>query len=275
MQRALTLRLSGRAVSDGKVAVTDLARIVERLEQAIGHLTRGGTEGVARKPRFVLTRIGQGSCVTELELDGPASDALEGFHVEPLEQLVSGASEPDGLLPGDAAETIAALRMDLPRGIDWIELSCASLTATARIERRHATGAARSLKEHRAFAGRLMEVDFNSSKATLHVQPMTKRSMGGSMSNKHDVVPLTFLDDLADDMQRCARQYVMVNGDASLSVGGAVRSVAISSIWTVRDDRHVLWGPKRFSWPKPDELIVDPNIEEFIREIYEARRDSS
>ena len=121
MQRALTLRLSGRAVSDGKVAVTDLARIVERLEQAIGHLTRGGTEGVARKPRFVLTRIGQGSCVTELELDGPASDALEGFHVEPLEQLVSGASEPDGLLPGDAAETIAALRMDLPRGIDWIE----------------------------------------------------------------------------------------------------------------------------------------------------------
>jgi len=85
---------------------------------------------------------------------------------------------------------------------------------------------------------------------------------------------IRFDDRFADEMQRFARQIVRLRGDAELNAWSGIAAVDVLQVELRRDDRPVLWAPKRFKWPSPDEVIKDPDLDEFLRLTREARQDA-
>ncbi len=262
METRLSVRIVGPGVRPGKIALRDLQRIVHPLEQAIQALLPAPSAGTGR---LLLSGLGKGSAVAELELDIELQPRLPTLESDPIRQLIAGIEDPEQPLPPEADHHIARMASHLPAGVDRVELTLHGTEARAQIPRRDPAPAP-STTETRTISGRLISVNFGSRRAHLEV-PSTNRR------RKHrKLVQLRFADELATDMQQCARQLVTATGKATVSAGG-VQSLEVEKIWVEYDDRRKLWPAKRFRWPSPDELLDNFDVQDFLENIHGVDED--
>ncbi len=267
MERRLSIRMAGPEVPEGKFALRDLQRIVHPLEQAVRALLPaskpdGVQKGRPRKPqvRFLLSAIESGSAVASGEIDMDLEPTLENFGVEPLVQLVEGLDGTSARLPENSRRHLDRIAQNLPDGVDYVELVVPAEEKSARIYRRRPPDQPTGRAEKAAtLSGRLMSIDFRNGFARLEVQAERRQKAAAQM------VLLRFPDELANDVQRCARQQVSVHGIAMLDAGGAIESLNVQRIHVTLDDRRGLWAPKRLRWPTPDERLDNVDMQEFLR----------
>ncbi len=278
VETQLTVRIVGPGVPPGKIALKDLQRIVHPLEQAVQELLRAtehptGDAGRAKRPkaRFLLSGLGQGSAIADLELDmeiDPEQNLL-GLDSDPIRDLITGIQDSEHskyLLPPSASQQIKRMAERLPPGVDLIELSLAGAEERAQIQRRDPT-APLEISERRTISGRLIAVDFGAGRARLQLQA------GKQQRKKLKVAQLRFADELATDMQQCIRQLVVAQGEATVSAAGGIQSLAVERIWAEHDDRRGLWPAKRFRWPAPEELLDNVDVEDFLENIHGVDED--
>lgn len=262
MEKSFTVRVEGPRVQKGKIAVDDLLGILEPLQAAVRAMLPASN--AAEQANLLVSNIGAGSTTAEVELDLVKSVELPGFERNPIAELIDAVSDPAIELPPRARNALDRVAKNLPGGIDVVEICCSSLEKSTRITRAVPLLEEPLREEYRAVEGRLAEVDFHTGVARLQVQPATK--------DGQSAVKFEFDDSFADELQRFARQIVRVHGIAQLDAKGAVRALTAVQVEHIRDDRRGMWAPKRFKWPSDDEVIHDPNIEEFLRETREARQ---
>ena len=267
MERRLSIRMAGPEVPEGKFALRDLQRIVHPLEQAVRALLPaskpdGTQKGRPRKPqvRFLLSAIESGSAVASGEIDMDMEPTLENFGIEPLILLVDGLDGTSAQLPENSRRHLDRIAQNLPAGVDYVELTVPAEEKSARIYRRRQPNQPTGRAEKAAtLLGRLMSIDFRNGFARLEVQAERQQKAAAQM------VLLRFPDELANDLQRCARQQVSVHGVAMLDAGGAIESLNVQRIHSTLDDRQGLWAPKRLRWPTPDERLNNVDMQEFLR----------
>lgn len=266
MERRLSIRMAGPNVPDGKFALRDLQRIVHPLEQALRALLpaskpAGAKAGRPRKPevRFLLSAIESGSAIASGEIDTDLEPTLENFEVEPLVLLVEGLDGTSDQLPENSRRHLDRIAQNLPVGVDYVELTVPVKEKSARIYRRQSNQPAGRAEKLATLSGRLMSIDFRNGFARLEVQAERQRKAAAQM------VLLRFPDELANDLQRCARQQVSVHGVAVLGAGGEIESLDVQRIHVTLDDRRGLWAPKRLRWPTADERLDNVDMQEFLR----------
>lgn len=266
MERRLSIRMAGPNVPDGKFALRDLQRIVHPLEQALRALLpaskpAGAKAGRPRKPevRFLLSAIESGSAIASGEIDTDLEPTLENFEVEPLVLLVEGLDGTSDQLPENSRRHLDRIAQNLPVGVDYVELTVPVEEKSARIYRRQSNQPAGRAEKLATLSGRLMSIDFRNGFARLEVQAERQRKAAAQM------VLLRFPDELANDLQRCARQQVSVHGVAVLGAGGEIESLDVQRIHVTLDDRRGLWAPKRLRWPTADERLDNVDMQEFLR----------
>lgn len=262
MEKRFAIRMEGPGVRSGKIAVDDLHAILEPLQAAVRAMLPPG-EG-AERVNLLVSNLGAGSATAELELDSAESPELPGFARDPIAELIEAASDPAVTLPLRARAALNRVSENLPYGVERVELYCSALEKSTTITRAEPAPQTPLREEYRAVEGRLVEIDFEAGAARLQVQPAAQ--------DGQSTVPFEFDDGFGDELQRFARQIVRVHGVAQLDERGAIAALKAIQLEHVRDDRRALWAPKRFKWPADDELIQDPNIEEFLRETREARQ---
>ena len=277
METRLSVRIVGPGVRPGKIALRDLQRIVHPLEQAIQALlpapaVANGTGDRERNPeaRLLLSKISEGSTMVELDLETDAQQTMPGLELDPIRELINGIQRFSHSVPPEAYRTIEHLASRLPPGIDMIELSCPDLGQTslkAQVFRDDAIFQAAVSVEMRTISGRLMEVDFASGKARLQIPP------AGGQQRQGEFIQIRFDDELAADMQRCARQLVSARGEAAVVESGYVRELNLQSIRVEQDDRHALWPAKLYRWPTPDELLDNVDVQDFLENIHGVDKD--
>lgn len=261
MEKRFTIRIKGPRVQQGKIAVDDLHAILDPLQAALRAMLPSG--GGAERVDLLVSNLGAGSATAELELDSAETPALPGFARDPIAELIDAASDPAVALPLRARAALGRVSKNLPDGVESVELYCSALEKSTTITRA-APPQTRLREEYRAIEGRLVEIDFEAGAARLHVQPTAQ--------DGQSAVRFEFDDGFGDELQRFARQIVRVHGVAQLDERGAIAALKAIQLEHVRDDRRAMWAPKRFKWPADDEVIDDPNIEEFLRETREARQ---
>ncbi len=276
MERQLTVRISGPGVLTGKIALKDLQRIVHPLEQAVCALLPASRppaseSGRRRKPavRFLLSGIAAGSAVADLELEADLEPALGNFDLDPLGRLVEGAGEEGGGgLPDAARGHLERMAQHLPLGVECVELALLGAGPSARIYRRDPAKQVDSTQAVLTLSGRLVAADFRKGTAQLETQSSRSRKARARR------IRLEFPDELANDMQRCARQQVLVRGAAVIDAAGVVKSLKVQWIQAEIDDRRLLWAAKRFHWPAPDQRIDNVDMNEFLRTSRDDEGDS-
>ena len=256
MERRFTIRIEGPRVRSGKIAVDDLHAILDPLQAAVRAMLPSG--GDAERVNLLVSGISAGSATAELELDSAESPELPGFERDPIAELIDAASDPAVALPLGARDALAQVSRNLPGGVESVELYCSALERSTTITRTEPLPKQPLREEYRAIEGRLVEINFQAGAARLQVQPTAE---GGQSA-----VRFEFDDSFGDELQRFARQIVRVHGIAQLDDRGSVAALKAIQLEQVRDDRHGMWAPKRFKWPSDDEVIHDPDIEEFLRE---------
>lgn len=266
MERRLSIRMAGPNVPDGKFALRDLQRIVHPLEQAVRALLPaskpvGSQKGRPRKPnvRFLLSAIESGSAIASGEIDTDLEPTLENFEVEPLVLLVDGLGGTNAPLPENSRRHLDRIAQNLPAGVEYVELTVPAEKKSARIYRRQPDQPTGRAEKVATLSGRLMSINFRKGFARLEVQAERQRKAAAQM------VLLRFPDELANDMQRCARQQVSVHGVAMLDANGEIESLDIQRIHVALDDRRGLWAPKRLRWPTADERLDNVDMQEFLR----------
>ncbi|MXX81637.1 MAG: hypothetical protein F4Y69_11515 [Chloroflexi bacterium] len=273
METRLAVKIDGPGVQPGKIALKDLQRIVHPLEQAVRALvppteppSREG--GRPKKPsvRFLLVgEIGTGSATANLELDTDIGLSLPSLEAEPIPALVSGVQHPDALLPAEAANPIKRMAATLPEGVDVVVLAYPDLEdPVLQVEivrndhgRRQSTSA-----EIQTVSGRLTEVNFAHGRARLQVPSVSSRRQ------RAEFIQLRFGDELAADMQRCARQLVSARGEATVSPTGDLQTVNVQRIWVEYDDRSGLWASKRLNWPEIEDRLDNVDVDDFLTNIH-------
>ena len=262
MEKRFTIRIEGPRVRSGKIAVDDLHAILDPLQAAVRAMLPSG--GDAERVNLLVSGIGAGSATAELELDFVESPELPGFERDPIAELIEAASDPAVALPLRVRDALDQVSQNLPDGVESVELCCSALEKSATITRAAPPPQTPLREAYRAVEGRLVEINFQAGVARLHVQPDAK---GGQSA-----VRFEFDDSFGDELQHLARQIVRVHGIAQLDDRGSVAALKAIQLEQVRDDRRGMWASKRFKWPSDDEVIHDPNIEEFLRETREARQ---
>ena len=170
METRLTVRIDGPGVRPGRIALKDLQRIVHPLEQALRALmprtepssTKGGA---AKQPdvRLLLSGIGEGSAIADLELDTDVRRGLPQMESDPIPALMASLQEDGAPLPPEAAQPIARLTAKLPEGVDIVELAYPDLEhpiLQVQIVRTDAIAPASSSVTTRTISGRLAAVNF-------------------------------------------------------------------------------------------------------------------
>ena len=266
MEQRLTVRIAGPGVPVGKIGLKDLQRIVHPLEQAVRALLpaiepRPPTGGRPQRPavRLLLSGIEPGSAVANLELDAEVAPTFDSLAPDPLGRLVAGAAADGGQLPDDSRRHLERMARSLPRGFDYVELTLPDRAMSARIYRHDPDEAPSETEAVLTISGRLVAIDFRTGTARLQTQSGGKRKVGMQL------IALRFPDELANDMQRCARQHVSVHGVATMTAGGVVESLAVQRIHVDLDDRSGLWAAKRFTWPSAEERLDNVDMDEFLR----------
>lgn len=266
MERRLSIRMAGPGVLDGKFALRDLQRIVHPLEQALRAIlpaskppsSRGGRP---RKPqvRFLLSGIESGSAIANGEIDTDLDPTLNDLDLEPLTLLVDGVNGVNGQLPDESRRNLARIAQNLRPDVDYVELTLPDQKKSARIYRRDLDKPAAAVEEALTLSGRLISIDFRTGLARLEVQADRRQKAAARQ------VSLRFPDELANDMQRCARQQVVVRGGAALNADRAIELLTVQRIQVALDDRRGLWAPKRFRWPSAEERLDNVDMDEFLR----------
>ena len=274
METRLTVRINGPGVRPGRIALKDLQRIVHPLEQAIRALLPASVpssrKGDAQKKpvvRLLLSGIGEGSAIADLELDTTFVESLPGMSTDPIAQLLSGIQDPGLSLPPEASSPIDRMASRLPFGIDVVELTVRGSDARAEIRRHDPLERAPASEETRTVSGRLTEVNFASGRARLQIQSTNRRKKQPS------VVHLRFTDELAADMQRSARQFISVSGVAQVDASGNVETLDVQRVIVQYDDRRALWPQKRFRWPTIEERIENVDVEAFLETVHGVDED--
>lgn len=266
MERRLSIRMAGPGVLEGKFALRDLQRIVHPLEQALRAIlpaskppsSRGGRP---RKPqvRFLLSGIESGSAIANGEIDTDLDPTLNDLDLEPLTLLVDGVNGVNGQLPDESRRNLARIAQNLRPDVDYVELTLPDQKKSARIYRRDLDKPAAAVEEALTLSGRLISIDFRTGLARLEVQADRRQKAAARQ------VSLRFPDELANDMQRCARQQVVVRGGAALNADRAIELLTVQRIQVALDDRRGLWAPKRFRWPSAEERLDNVDMDEFLR----------
>ena len=264
MEQQLTLRIEGPGVIPGRIAPGDLQRIVQPLEQAVRALlpvmpssVSGPRNDDRPQVRFLLSGIESGSAVTSGDLTVEATLSRSMFDDDPLDRLISGLNSEDKQLPARVMRYIERLQRNFPIGVETICVEVSGNGGKATLRPLKQNGACALLEEERSLTGRLMEVNFLAKRAQLEVQ----RARGGRPTQR---ISLQFEDELAGDMQRCARQLVSVKGRATLNRTRDVQRLDVSGIALQVDDRRALWPQKKFRWPTPDERLSNVDMAEFL-----------
>ncbi len=265
MEQKLTVTIDGPGVRQGKIALRDLQRIIHPLEQAVQALlprqprTSSRASASSRQPvRFLLSRIDSGSAVAEGSLVVEATIAESMFNDDPLDRLINGLTSQDAELSTRAKRYIERLQRNLPIGVESIDIAIPGLPGKARLEPLSRVEARLPSTDERTVTGRLMEINFRAKRALLEIP----RVMGRRSTQQ---IALQFPDELASDMQRLARQLVVVDGRAALADNGAILKLELDSIALYIDDRTGLWPAKKFRWPTPEERLTNVDMEEFLR----------
>ena len=266
MERRLSIRMAGPGVLDGKFALRDLQRIVHPLEQALRAIlpaskppsSRGGRP---RKPqvRFLLSGIESGSAIANGEIDTDLDPTLNDLDLEPLTLLVDGVNGVNGQLPDESRRNLERIAQNLRPDVDYVELTLPDQKKSARIYRRDLDKPTAAVEEALTLSGRLISIDFRTGLARLEVQADRRQKAAARQ------VSLRFPDELANDMQRCARQQVVVRGGAALNANRAIELLTVQRIQVALDDRRGLWAPKRFRWPSAEERLDNVDMDEFLR----------
>lgn len=267
MERRLSIRMAGPGVLDGKFALRDLQRIVHPLEQALRAILPASKPpsskgGRPRKPhvRFLLSGIESGSAIASGEIDTDLDPTLSDLELEPLALLVDAVNGVNDIqLPDESRRSLERIAQNLRPGINYVELTLPGQKKSARIHRRDLDKPAAAAEEALTLSGRLISIDFRTGFARLEIQA-DRRQRAATRQ-----VLLRFPDELANDMQRCARQQVSVHGVAMLDAGRAIESLNVQRIHVALDDRRGLWAPKRLRWPTADERIDNVDMQEFLR----------
>ena len=178
---------------------------------------------------------------------------------DPIARLLEGCQARGEPLPARAQHHLERMMRNLPMGVEFIELRSPKTGVVAKLARRVPEPPPLDSIEVRTISGRLIEVDFRTGRARLQTPPVSDRRTAPVL------LSLRFADELANDMQRLARQMVSVQGQAELTSSGAIQSLTVERISLDFDDRHGLWAPKRFKWPTNEELWADVDVEEFLR----------
>lgn len=266
MKRQLSIRVAGPGVPEGKFALRDLQRIVHPLEQAVQALLppsrpAGSKPGRARRPdvRFLLSGIESGSAIATGEMDTDVAPTFESLELEPLDLLLDGMNATDAQLPTKTRQRLDWIAQNLPKGVDFVELSLSNGGKSARLYRRDPDQPAEKTERRRTLSGRLVSINFRAGSARLEVQTGRRRNAGSQL------VPLHFPDELANDLQRCARQQVSIQGLAVIKANGTIESFTVQQIRVELDDRRGLWAPKRFRWPTDAERLDNVDMQAFLR----------
>ena len=267
MERRLSIRMAGPGVLDGKFALRDLQRIVHPLEQALRAILPaskppGSKGGRPRKPqvRFLLSGIESGSAIASGEIDTDLDPTLSDLDLEPLTLLVDAVNGvSDVQLPDESRRSLERIAQNLRPDVNYVELTLPGQKKSARIYRRDLDKPAAAAEEALTLSGRLISIDFRTGLARLEIQA-DRRQRAATRQ-----VLLRFPDELANDMQRCARQQVVVRGGATLNADRAIELLTVQQIQVALDDRRGLWAPKRFRWPTAEERLDNVDMDEFLR----------
>lgn len=262
METRFTVRIEGPRVQSGKIAVDDLLAILDPLQTAVRAMLPSGRG--ADHVNLLVSNIGAGSAKAEVELDSVEARTLPGFERDPIAELIDAVADPAIKLPRRARNALDKVSKNLPDGVETVELSCAALEKSTTITRAEPLPEEPLREAYRAVEGRLVEVNFQTGAARLHVQPAVKDGPAA--------VQFEFDDSFSDELQRFARQIVRVHGIAQLDARDAITALKVIQLEQIRDDRRGMWAPKRFKWPGEGEVIDDPHIEDFLRETREARQ---
>ena len=276
-QNTLIVTLDGPGVEENGVFADDFARALTAVSKAmrlmVGHLgdrpQRPGRwpDWVEEQSRLKLAPIRPGSFVAELTLDDPPESwwPKRDYGEQALTALREWNGDEDSTLPLTVTDCLYDAASHLSRGTElWLgsdfrprrvrvmpppELQ-ASESTTARLQ------------------GWLKTVDWDRRTAQLH-------EYGGGF------VPLRFSLELDQDMRRLATQYVEVRGRGELNE---------QDTWTVVQVEELLETRSHFTPFDLDAFLNDPNpklfdpdhmvtasepfdVDEFIRTIYEGRRE--
>ncbi len=254
MERQLRLRIVGPGVRPGRIAVRDLQRIVQPLEQAARAMSPAPPHQDQKQPLLFLSGIDEGSAVAEMTYEIDEQPTLLDHPQDPIQQLIHILTREADELPKNAAAALARMASKLPDGIEYVELSCGTLDATPRITRPEREPRIIH-REHLSRSGRLLEVNFAKNTAKLQLQRDQRKKQ----------VKLRFPDHLAYDMQQATRQLVVVEGEATFSQDDKIKTIDVERVSMPFDDRHALWAPKRFQWPQPEDRIDNIDYQEFLR----------
>ena len=274
MERRLTVRIHGPGVPRGKIALKDLQRVVRPLEQAVRatlpysepSATEGG-RGKRPDARFLLLDIREGSAIAELELETDPMQPLPSLDFDPVRELLSGIATSQSTERSSLSRRLERMARGLPSGVDWVELSHDDLDEPIRIHRIVDLEKAKQSTEVRTLSGRLLEVNFGAGLARLQVPSNRERL------RKPSQILLRFPDELAADMQRCARQMVSVSGEARVRDSGELREMHVQQINVEFDDRRGLWPQKRFRWPSIEERLENVDVQAFLETVHGVDED--
>ena len=273
MERKLTVRIDGPGVEQGRIALRDLQRIIHPLEQALKALVpspptnqSARSDSRSQPVRFLLSGIDAGSAIAQGSLLIEATLAEPMFEHDPVDQLIKGLANEHPALPARAMRHIERLRRRLPEGVDSVEIEIAGLAEAAHLAPLEAVAPQGTHQAARSLSGRLMEINFLSRRAILEI-PAAR----GRRTTRR--IALRFSDESAGDMQRFARQLVVVDGMATIEERGAISEMEVSAISLQLDDRTAMWPAKKFHWPSPDERLANADMDEYLRSSQDVHED--
>jgi len=250
----LTVRLTGAATDQGRVALRDLVELgrhvqlcVERVGRVLvgqSHSQRPGRKPKEVKAECTLDVVGfeKGSVVLKLDVRRQGQDKLEGMHLgeEAVQTLVAGmhalgnggTARPVGYDAG-VLHSVRDVGHILRDGIETIEFETGKRKATRQLrhtyDRSFQERVVRRIREPitngRVVEGRLLMADFKLSARRCRVHPPSGRA-----------VDCTFGEDIMDTVQEFLRRNVRVTGEAQIEPEtDQIKSLAISDIEPVTE----------------------------------------
>lgn len=261
VERELLIGMAGPGVEASRFPAGDLLGIFKPIEAAVRAIISeepsdcdasfnwivGGTGSERREARMTLFSRGW-----------PQRDDLEGAP-EPLQRLVGGVDADPAELPSEAIAALREIAAAIPTDDDVVRMRYDWTIVSFGRSWAHAPDAAPRSELH----GWLWGVDCERRTARLQAPRTNGQAPFAAI--------LDFDGALSETAEGLEQRRVCAPVFECGEPLGMLPRFHVREL-EPHPCRHISPGTKLFRWPTKDEVIDDPNIDEFLEETYEARR---
>lgn len=261
VERELLIGMAGPGVEASRFPAGDLFGIFKPVEAAVRAIISAEVDDCDAGFNWIVGGGGSERREARMTLfprDWPQRDDLKGAP-DPLQRLVDGVDSGPIDLPPKAIAALREIAAAIPTEDDVVRMRYDWTIASFGRTWAHPPGAAPRNELH----GWLWGVDCKRQTARLQAPRANGQAPFAAV--------LDFDGALSEVAERLEQRRVCAPVFECGEPLGTLPRFHVREL-EPHPCRHIPPGTKLFRWPRKDEVIDDPNIDEFLEETYEARR---